>query len=215
MAQELVDVKEPARGSLGAATAQHWAAVRAECPPEIPISVALGELLDPELADRLAALPPVSFAKIGLAHCRCREAWQQRWRWAIGQLPQGTAAVAVIYADAASAAAPDATQIIALGQRLGCRGVLWDTCGKDRGRLFAHVTQQDLAEQIQLARAAGLFVVLAGSLTVADLPAIALLAPDIVAVRGAVCEPDRSGMLCGQRVQQLATALARLAPSPA
>jgi uncharacterized protein (UPF0264 family) len=180
--------------------------VRRACPPRIPVSIALGELAEPHLAKSLTQIPTGSqapaYAKFGLAGCRDDPQWDSRWHWAIQQLPRGTAPVAVVYADAARAGAPAASTIIDLAPHLGCRAVLWDTFDKSQGRLFELVAMEQLAEQTQQARTAGLLVVLAGSLALTDLPALARCAPDYVAVRGAVCQPDRGGMLRGYLVRQ-------------
>jgi len=49
---------------------------------------------------------------------------------------------------------------------------------------------------------------LAGSLTLADISALARIGPDILGFRGALCgERGRSSALCGERVQSIRSAL--------
>src|SRR5438876_8959932 len=75
----LVDVKEPARGSLGRADDEVRAEVRAVLAGRVPMSIALGELgvsLDPG-----PDLAGIAFAKWGLAGCVDLE-WQDRLRLA-------------------------------------------------------------------------------------------------------------------------------------
>ncbi|HEV3164614.1 MAG TPA: (5-formylfuran-3-yl)methyl phosphate synthase, partial [Isosphaeraceae bacterium] len=42
----VIDIKEPARGPLGQADPEIWQAVREAVPPHLPVSAALGELID-------------------------------------------------------------------------------------------------------------------------------------------------------------------------
>ena len=67
----------------------------------------------------------------------------------------------------------------------GADGVLLDTWGKDGGDLFHHMAEPALRAWIEQARAAGLLVALAGSLSAEGVRAAAGLPADIVGVRGA------------------------------
>ena len=94
---DLIDVKEPSRGSLGAADAATLAAIARCVDGRAPLSAALGELFE---ARSTATLPAAfRFAKFGLAGCRARPDWIDRWRTALAELPPGAAGVAVVYAD--------------------------------------------------------------------------------------------------------------------
>src|SRR5262245_20705546 len=68
----LIDVKEPANGALGRASAEVCAQVVAAVAGRAPVSAALGELLDGG-ADCPAG---VAYAKYGLAGCLRREDWR-------------------------------------------------------------------------------------------------------------------------------------------
>ncbi len=83
----IIDVKEPLRGSLGAASAERWDEVLRCVQDRVPVSVALGELTDGALPRRLRHLPAVNFAKVGLAGCRSLPDWVARWREALEPLP--------------------------------------------------------------------------------------------------------------------------------
>lgn len=204
----IIDVKEPLRGSLGAASADRWSEVLQCVQERVPVSVALGELTDGELPGRLRHLPAVNFAKIGLAGCRSLPDWPARWRGALEHFPPSVAAVAVIYADWQQAAAPPPPDVLCQAQQLGCRAVLWDTFFKDGDRLFHHFPVDRLAPLVKQAREANLLVVLAGSLGLEDLATIRSLAPDFVAVRGAVCNGSRVATVQQLRVRQFVQALA-------
>src|SRR5439155_14076862 len=66
---DVIDIKEPRRGALGAADSRVWRAVRKVIGPRAVLSLALGELLDDSIFDNAKAAADFSFAKIGLAGC--------------------------------------------------------------------------------------------------------------------------------------------------
>jgi (5-formylfuran-3-yl)methyl phosphate synthase len=85
---------------------------------------------------------------------------------------------------------------------------LLDTWGKDRGDLFQHLAEPALHAWIGHARAAGLLVALAGSLSIKGVRAVAGLPADIVGVRAAACLGGRTGVVSEGRVAELKAALA-------
>src|SRR5688500_3590527 len=76
---DLIDVKEPDRGSLGYADPAVWREVQQAVAFRVPMSAALGELLtDP--VERLAAhATGFAYAKIGLAACGNEPLWREKW----------------------------------------------------------------------------------------------------------------------------------------
>ena len=205
---DLIDIKEPARGPLGAADAAVIEAVVAKLRGRLPVSVALGELTeDAGLANDLAGR--VQYAKFGLAGCHDLAAWLPRWRSAIRRLPRGVVPVAVAYADWRRAAAPDPRKVLEQASRLGCGAILLDTFDKSRGPLTEHVDWKDLGAFISAAGARGLLSVVAGGLDVETIAHVLQLSPDYVAVRGAVCVGDRRGQLDATRVRRLAALVHR------
>jgi uncharacterized protein (UPF0264 family) len=200
---DVVDVKEPSRGSLGAADPEVWQDIFRQVPENCPTSVALGELLERSCSERVRQLPSVQYAKVGLAGCRHVSNWRQRWATLTDDLPQETGPVAVIYADADNAEAPEPLEIIRTAVDLSCQAVLFDTHGKKSGWLLDHIHRNDLRQMIQLIRDAGLMVVLAGSITLPRLDHVLELNPDLVAVRGAACVGSRTGRVCRDLVRQL------------
>jgi uncharacterized protein (UPF0264 family) len=200
---DLIDVKEPAHGSLGAADPATMTAIVERVAGRVPVSVALGELLEgrtlsPALADRL------QYAKFGLAGCRQQTDWTGRWARAIEALPPGVLSVAVAYADWQSAGAPDPWTVLAEAERLGCAAILVDTWDKSRGSLVAHWDLAELARWVAAAQEEGLTTALAGSLGWTEMDQVLALAPDFVAVRGAVCTGGRAGQLDAELVHRLA-----------
>jgi hypothetical protein len=217
---DLLDVKEPRRGALGRPAAKVFQVIvdqRDAVAPQAPVSLALGELAAwrrlPNDAAALAAAGP-DFVKLGLQGLQRVDDWRDSWRrvreWFDVQCAVPPRAVMVAYADWRTAEAPRPAEVIAAAIDLECAGVLFDTCGKQAGGLLTQLSVNDLCALSQTVRAAGLFVAVAGQLQACDLPALAGLPIDIIAVRSAVCaETERTGALCGDRVRALRAAIQR------
>lgn len=204
---DLIDVKEPHRGSLGAATPAVWRHVALAVRSLRPLSAALGELRDIRPFDN-DALQGYAFAKLGLAGCAALPDWQQRWQAALAMLPRAIAPVAVAYADYHAAGAPPPHLICAVGQQLGCRALLVDTFQKEHGDVFDVLGVDQLVKLFRQARDLDLRIVLAGSLRLDRLRDALGIWPDYVAVRGAVCQTSRAGELSEQLVHRWAESLA-------
>jgi uncharacterized protein (UPF0264 family) len=213
---DLIDVKEPSRGALGAADPVTLKAIARCVAGRVPLSAALGELLEGvSLPPRLAS--QLRYAKFGLAGCARRTDWRARWQRAIACLPPGVGAVAVAYADAAAADAPDVESVLALARAVGCAAVLFDTFEKSNGSIVNHFGLPRLARLIDQSRDAGLLAVVAGGMGVDEIRQVLTLAPDYVGVRGAACRGDRSGQLDAKQVTRLVELVgltAGVAPRP-
>ena len=193
---DVVDVKEPADGSLGAASPQVWQQVVDQLAGSVPVSLALGELRDEELGQRLAGIPAgTAYVKIGLAGCQHEAGWRNRWREALEKMPAGTSPVAVVYADRERARSPLPAEILEAAGDLGCAAVLVDTFDKQAGTLLDHWPPARLWEHARRVRQRGMRVVLAGSLDEAAIRLLATPAIDLLAVRGAACRGARDGQL--------------------
>ena len=200
---QLVDVKEPARGSLGAATPAMWREVLQRCRGQVPISAALGELREARGRAPLDALAGFDFAKIGLAGCGPDCRWRERWAELVRRLPRRVTPVAVVYADWSACSAPDPEAVIDQAARTGCGAVLFDTRGKRQGDLLDHLSLVQLSPLVARVRRHGMRLVLAGSLAPGSMAAALALRPDYVAVRGAACRGGRTGRIDLQRVRAL------------
>jgi len=210
----VIDVKEPAAGSLGAAEAGTVAAVAHRVGGRVPWTMAAGELADG--LDAITALvaavasspgprpPGPSAIKAGLAGMAGRD-WRGGLERLAAVLPADCVHVAVGYADFDRVAAPVPTEVIEVAARIGCGMILIDTADKQGPGLFGARTVTELADWVALARAHGLGVALAGRLTLADIRRAARFEPDLVAVRSAVCSNRtvQSGSATGPRDPRL------------
>ena len=197
----IIDVKEPQRGSLGAADGETIDQIAAAIGGRVPLSVALGELEGPE--GRPVWQSRVQFAKLGLAGCARLPDWQSRWKKVIDELPGGTKPVAVVYADWPAAAAPEPEEVLRAALTFGCCAVLIDTFDKCGPALFDWLPPARLRPFVAKVRERGMLVVLAGSLDERSLRQALTLDADFVAVRGAACRDGRRSEIDPSRVRRL------------
>ena len=203
---DIVDVKEPRSGSLGAAPVATWQEVAEVVSTQALLSIALGELtdFDPVLGNGLPG--NTHFAKIGLAGCADRSDWPVRWQEAWESLPRDVQRVAVCYVDHQQARSPGWELILQRAPAAGCKCLLLDTFDKSAGDLFTHWSVAHLRHVVARATDLGLLVVAAGSIGEADLERLEEAGVGYLAVRGAVCRPDRSGHLQEGLVRRLRAA---------
>jgi uncharacterized protein (UPF0264 family) len=215
---DIIDAKEPARGSIGAVTPAVLSAIAARTPAWVPLGVALGDCTDlDELhasmdAARIAERRAPTYLKLGFAGMPSLARITRLLEAAVATAdPAGI--VAVGYADHGSAGTLPPEDVLRSAVKAGARGILVDTWRKDRRALLDHFSIERLASLSVGARAAGLLVALAGSL---DGDAIARLAglADVVGVRGAACRGGRSGEVDAGRVAELRRRVGRR-PAPA
>lgn len=224
---EILDVKDPAAGSLGCPAPQVLAAVAERLrhhATHVPLSVAWGDL--PEFVpQRLDHLPPaVRWVKVGFAGCRELPDWPARFRAVCQLVAEQTRLrpradrpavqmVAAAYADFHRAHAPSPGDVLAVAREHGCAGVLLDTYDKHAGRLPDWIAPDELAAWIGAARDYGLFTAVAGSLTLGDLSWLVPLRPDIIAIRTAACrDGQRTHAVDAEALRRFRERLSLLAP---
>lgn len=207
----VVDVKEPSRGPLGQADASVWLETRRVVPAAIPVSVALGELVDwnrrADQAELIQSLKEIQYIKIGFS--KIGSDWRSRWREVRSAASAGQSWVAAVYVDWERAESPRPGEIIAEAMKLvDCVGVLFDTWTK--GDRFGTAIDDTWKPTIDAIRSSGRFVAFAGGLDERTIARLAPLRPDLFAVRGAACRGgDRESEIDVARVFALARATSR------
>lgn len=213
---DIVDAKEPSRGSIGAVSPSTLRDISRALPGRVPLSVALGDPAGaPEAARAVgtaldAAAPRAGpmYLKLGLARAGRRGA--DVLRSAVEAAADGGAGVRVVlatYADRSAATVAARESAISLAVEAGAHGMLLDTWGKDGRTLLHHVSFEALGAWTALCRRHGLLVALAGSLDAHGVERAAAVAPDVVGVRGAACRGGREGTVDEERVRSLREAL--------
>ena len=218
---DIVDVKDPARGSLGAADAAVLHEIVDVLGAARPISAALGDAADEravESAARAAAASRLAYVKVGFAGVADVARVESLIAAAVSGVRSVSASsgvVAVAYADAARVDSASPEQVIEAAERARAVGVLLDTARKGGGALFDLMDQVMVGRWVRLAHEAALTAALAGSLTAADLASARALGADIAGVRGAACEGGRTGRVSRERVAALVRANRRMSePRP-
>lgn len=209
---DIIDVKDPSRGSLGAADAAVLREIVNVVATARPISAALGDAEDEravEEAARVAATNRLAYVKLGFAGVADSIAVERLVEAAVRGVRSVSASagvVAVAYADFARAESASPERVIEAAERARAVGVLLDTARKDGGALFDLMDQVLVGRWVRLAHEAALTVALAGSLTAGDLASVRALGADIAGVRGAACEGGRTGRISRERVASLVRA---------
>jgi FolB domain-containing protein len=191
---DIVDLKDAARGALGALDPEVVRAAVRTIAGRRPASAVTGDLpMEPEtLATAAAAMAAtgVQYVKVGLfPHARRKECIAS-----LATLARGIKLVGVIFADLE----PDESSrraLIAAMRAAGFAGAMLDTARKGAGRLLDAMDIPALAGFVEACHAHDLLAGLAGSLEPPDIPRLLPLAPDYLGFRGALCAGDRTGRL--------------------
>jgi (5-formylfuran-3-yl)methyl phosphate synthase len=207
---DIVDVKNPAEGSLGAPAPAVIAEVRAAVPAELPVSAAIGDMPNLPGTAALAALGAAQsgamFVKVGLWGVATEPDAVALLRAVRVAVPDTVVVVAAAYADAARVpGAPLAPVLLPrVARAAGVEACLLDTAVKDGRGLLNWLSPATLTALVADAHAAGLQIALAGALRAEDLPAIRDTGADIAGVRSAACHDGRrEGDLDAERVRAL------------
>jgi (5-formylfuran-3-yl)methyl phosphate synthase len=209
---DIIDAKEPSRGSLGAVSSDVLAEIVECVPAEYPLSIALGDLISEAQVEHAISALELSagagplYLKLGFAGVSSFTAIAKLLRVAVltgSGKRRALGIVAVAYADASTVGTPRPEEIADAAAAAGCAGVLLDTHQKNGQCLFAVIGETELTHWIEGCRDAGLLTAVAGSLDAPDLPRLSRLAPDIVGVRGAACQGGRGGVVDPDRVASL------------
>lgn len=196
---DIVDVKDPAEGALGAPSPRVLSEVVAAVGAAGPVSVALGD--DPglphtaALAARGAELAGASFIKVGLRGVRELDRAAALISAVDDAVGPQTAVIAAAYADARALDPPalPPASLPELVRRTGISGALVDTYRKDGRGLYGWLPEASLVDLIARTREAGGTFAVAGQLARGQLGRVAA---DVVGVRSAVCRGgDRSAEL--------------------
>jgi (5-formylfuran-3-yl)methyl phosphate synthase len=196
---DIVDVKDPAEGALGAPSPEVLSDVVAAVGSAVPVSVALGDLPGlphtAALAARGAELSGARYVKVGLRGVRELDGAVAMMRAVVSAVGPQTAVIAAAYADASALDPPALAPfwLPALVERTGIAGALVDTFIKDGRGLYAWMSEPELGELVARTRGAGRSFAIAGQLRRGDLRRVDA---DVVGVRSAVCRGgDRSADL--------------------
>ena len=210
---DILDVKEPNRGSLGMAGVDSISEIlrsvesaSLESRP-VPVSAALGETVEWTDTQNIPELPgSLDYLKLGLSGMGRLDNWVPHWQSVRNRFEERAGCrfhwIAVSYCDREQAGSPEAEEVIEAAIETGCAGVLFDTFSKTGKTLLDYLDVNELIRISDRVRGSGLTFAIAGSLRPEMLPDILPIQPDIVAIRTAACRGgDRTSTINTQRVQ--------------
>jgi dihydroneopterin aldolase len=197
---DVIDLKDPASGALGALSPETVARITALVDGRAVVSATTGDLpCEAEILDaaiRRTWATGVDIVKVGVFAAAPGEGVTR----AIARLAgQGVRIVPVFFAEYWQGAG-----VIEALAEAGAAGVMLDTCEKRGGSLTQKLSRDVLSRFVDSARSAGLMSGLAGSLLEQDVAVLAALGPDYLGFRGALCRnAERGGSLDRQALASL------------
>ncbi len=209
---DIIDVKNPDEGSLGANFPWIISQIREEVPDEIPISAAIGDFPDLPGSASLAALGALeagaNIIKVGLKGSKSPEAATKLMSSvskSIRENSEEAEVVACAYGDYRRADTLDPAELPEVGEEADVDFVMVDTAIKDGKPVTDFLSLEDLRAFTKNAHSLNLKVALAGSLGPEEVKDLLELGPDVIGVRGAVCERgDRDeGRITEERIRKL------------
>jgi hypothetical protein len=199
LAADIIDVKRPAEGSLGANFP--WVIRAVKAMTEKPVSAAIGDFDyrpgSAALAAYGAACAGADYVKIGLmfdGRERAREVIAAVVRAVKGEFPEKSVVIAA-YSDYARLGTIPPFEAACLAAECGADVAMIDTGLKDGRSTFDFMDEGTLADFTEANRGSGLLTALAGSFTFEHIASIKRINPDIMGVRGMVCGGDRSATI--------------------
>ena len=179
---DIIDLKDPGQGALGALAPDAIAACIRTIGGRVPVSATIGDL--PLAGETIRAAVSataalgVDYVKLGLFPGEDTE----RCLNMLTELAAEIRLILVLFADA-----PPEVDAIGLAAKIGASGLMFDTLGKGGGSLPDLIAPGKLAAFAASARARSLTVGLAGSLKARHVPGLLAFDPDLLGFRSALC----------------------------
>ena len=209
---DIIDVKNPNEGPLGASFPWIIQRIRQATPPNIEVSCTVGEAPSlpgsMALASLGAAVTGVNYIKAGLNGLKTAEDTVHFMRNIVRAAKEYNPSIKVVaagYADASRTSTVEPLLVPKIVYEAKADIAMLDTAVKDGKSLFTFLSKPQLTNFVDAAHDYGLQAALAGSLRKDDLAEIYALGADVVGVRGAACSLDDrvNGEITRERVQEL------------
>ncbi len=208
-AADIIDVKKPSEGSLGANFP--WVIREIKASSTKPVSAAIGDFdYKPggaSLAAYGAACAGADYVKIGLAfegQEQARDLISAVVKAVKDEFPEKYVVIAA-YSDFERMHSISPFDMAPIAAECGADLAMVDTGIKDRQSTFAFMNEETLRSFTEKNKKLGLGTALAGALKFEDIDALKRINPDIIGVRGMVCGGDRNATI---REDLIKTALA-------
>ena len=209
---DIIDVKNPKEGSLGANFPWMIRKISELLPANIELSATIGDVPylpgTVSLAALGAAVSGANYIKVGLFGVRKFENSVYLMKKVCKSVKDYDDSIKVVvagYADADRISAINPLLIPKVAIESSCDIAMIDTFDKRGGkRLFDFLTDNQLEKFVMETHDHNLMAALAGSILISDIPRIYYLGADVVGIRGAACEGDRlTGKITENKVKIL------------
>ena len=211
---DIVDVKNPKEGSLGANFPWVIMAIKELVEKErgngMEMSAAIGDFDYKPGTASLAALGAASagadYIKIGLLKIKTRQEAIDLLTGvvkAVKGFDPTKKVVSAFYSDYKRINSISPFEITEIGKEVDVDVAMVDTGIKDGRSTLEFLSEEELKTFVSESKALGLDTALAGALTFEDLPVIKEINPDILGVRGMVCGGDRKAQVRAELVTEL------------
>lgn len=208
---DIIDVKNPAEGSLGAnfpwvisevaKIAKKYGKAVSATTGDMPYKPGTASL-----AALGAAVAGADYVKVGLYGVKneveAKEVVEGVVK-AVKGFDEGKKVVIAGYGDHYRINAISPLKLPEISAELGADVVMVDTAIKDGSSIFDHMSFEDLQSFVSMAKDNGLQCALAGNIGWGHLRTLKLLSPDIIGVRTIVCERGRNSSIKGELVKKL------------
>lgn len=210
---DIIDVKNPKEGALGANFPRVIRAIRQIAPPHVPVSATIGDAPNKPGTVALAALGAavcgIQYVKVGLFGVT--ESHQaifllEEVCCAVREHNNRAGIIAAAYADAGKIGALPPLKAPSVALAAKADGCMLDTAVKNGESLFTFLSDNEIRGFVRDCRKKGLLCALAGSLSENDMKRLSGIDPDIVGFRSAACLGDRvNGTIDPARTARLKT----------
>ncbi len=191
---EIIDVKNPAEGALGASLPWITRRIKESVDGSVEVSATIGDMPylpgTASLAALGASLLKVDYVKIGMFGPKTTGEALNLSRSLVQTLQEFRSSVKVVvagYADYRIQGCINPLELPQVAHEAGAWGLLIDVKDKNARGLFDHLSFDELKKFVEESRGWGLKTALAGSLSKSDAEEVLKLDPDIMGVRRGVC----------------------------
>lgn len=206
---DIIDVKNPKEGSLGANFPWVIKAVK-KAAGNIPVSATIGDFNYKPGTASLAALGAAAagaeYIKVGLYDIHTKEQAMDilvNIVRSVKGYDKNKKVVAAGYSDYKRINSISPFELPLIGAEAGVDVVMIDTGIKDGRSTFEFLTEEELKEFVSSARKHGLQAAIAGTIKFDDISSLKRISPDIIGVRGCVCGGDRNSSIRKELVARL------------
>ncbi len=206
---DIIDVKNPKEGSLGANFPWMISAVK-KAAGSIPVSATIGDFNykpgTASLAALGAAVAGAEYIKVGLYDIKTREQAKEMLLNIVRSVKNYNKYKKVVasgYSDYRRINSISPFELPSIGAEAGVDVVMIDTGIKDGRSTFEFLTEGEISEFVSSAKSSGLKTAIAGTIKFEDIQSLKRISPDIIGVRGCVCGGDRNSTIKRELVERL------------